>query len=83
MVSLQALAAAPAQQDERIETVDVYIQERMAALGAPGAAVAVVRDGEVVHLAGYGVANPAGRIWCSSWPMRPAARPETPVSISS
>ena len=47
MVSLQALAAAPAQQDERIETVDVYIQERMAALGAPGAAVAVVRDGEV------------------------------------
>ena len=60
MVSLQALAAAPAQQDERIETVDVYIQERMAALGAPGAAVAVVRDGEVVHLAGYGVANPAG-----------------------
>ena len=60
MVSLQALAAAPAQQDERIETVDVYIQERMATLGSPGAAVAVVRDGEVVHLTGYGVANPAG-----------------------
>ena len=51
---------AAARQDDAVESIDAYVRERMAALGAPGAAVAVVRDGELIHLAGYGVANPAG-----------------------
>ncbi|WP_153392659.1 serine hydrolase domain-containing protein [Ornithinicoccus halotolerans] len=42
------------------ERIDEWMQDRMGAHGIPGAAVAVVRGGEVVHLAGYGVADPEG-----------------------
>lgn len=45
----------------------------MNAHGIPGAAVAVVRGGEVVHLAGYGRADPTGRI----------VDPDTPFLIGS
>ena len=37
-----------------------YVVERLAASGAPAAAVAVVRGGETVHLAGYGDADDSG-----------------------
>jgi CubicO group peptidase (beta-lactamase class C family) len=40
--------------------VDAWVERRMAAHATPGAAVAVVRDGRVVHLAGYGHADPDG-----------------------
>jgi hypothetical protein len=40
--------------------VDAWVEQRMAAHATPGAAVAVVRDGRVVHLAGYGHADPDG-----------------------
>lgn len=40
--------------------IDTFVHERMASLNIPGAAVAIVRDGEIVHLAGYGAANEAG-----------------------
>jgi CubicO group peptidase (beta-lactamase class C family) len=49
-----------AQTNGRNATIDAFIQERMASLNIPGAAVAIVRDGEIVHLAGYGVANEKG-----------------------
>ena len=55
-----ATRTAAARQEARVDAIDAYVQARMAALDAPGAAVAVVRDGEIVHLAGYGIANPAG-----------------------
>ena len=64
---------APPQQDGSAESIDAYVRERMAALDIPGAAVAVVRDGEIVHLAGYGVANDAGD------PMTP----QTPFLLAS
>lgn len=48
------------QADERNATIEAFIQERMKSLNIPGAAVAIVRDGEIVHLAGYGVANEKG-----------------------
>lgn len=40
--------------------IDSWVEQRMAAHGIPGAAVAVVRGGRVVHLAGYGTAGPSG-----------------------
>lgn len=46
-----------AQANGRVPTIDAFIQERMDSLNIPGAALAIVREGEIVHLAGYGVAN--------------------------
>lgn len=44
----------------RIPTIDAFVQERMVSLNIPGAAIAIVRDGEMVHLARYGRANETG-----------------------
>jgi CubicO group peptidase (beta-lactamase class C family) len=49
-----------AQTNGRIPIIDTFIQERMDSLNIPGAALAIVREGEIVHLAGYGIANEAG-----------------------
>jgi CubicO group peptidase (beta-lactamase class C family) len=59
-VFLLTPAGLLAQTNGRIPTIDAFIQERMESLNIPGAAVAIVRDGEIVHLAGYGVANENG-----------------------
>lgn len=40
--------------------IDTFVQERMDALDIPGAALAIVRGEQIVHLKGYGVANEAG-----------------------
>lgn len=40
--------------------IDAFVQERMATLDIPGAALAVVQGEEIVYLQGYGVANVAG-----------------------
>lgn len=42
------------------EQIDEYVAERLAATRTPAAAVAVIRGGETVHLAGYGDAGNAG-----------------------
>lgn len=68
-----SLLSAPARQDSPFESIDAYVQEQMAALDIPGAAVAVVRDGEIVHLKGYGVANDAGE----------PVTPQTPFLLAS
>ena len=44
------------------DRVDAFVTERMQAHGIPGAAVAIVRAGEVAHVAGYGSAHPDGRL---------------------
>lgn len=64
---------AVARQADTIESIDAYVRERMAALGAPGADVAVVRDGAIVHLAGYGVADTTGT----------PVTPQTPFLLAS
>jgi CubicO group peptidase (beta-lactamase class C family) len=40
--------------------IDAFVHERMENLNIPGVALAIIREGEIVHLAGYGVANEAG-----------------------
>lgn len=65
-VLMSSLAAAVAQSATPASTggppvVDAWVRDRMAAHGLPGTAVAVVREGGIVHLAGYGVADPRGR----------------------
>ena len=55
-----AASQTPVHTDESV-AIDDWVEERMDARHLPGAAVAVVRDGDVVHLAGYGTADEAGR----------------------
>ena len=66
-------ATLAAQSNGRIPTVDAFVHERMDSLNIPGAALAIVREGEIVHLAGYGVANEAGD----------PATPQTPFMLAS
>lgn len=77
-VLLPGSMAAAAQPSTPVRThasndIDAFVGDRMAARGVPGAAVAVVRGGQVVHLAGYGTADDAGR----------AVTPDTPFIIGS
>jgi CubicO group peptidase (beta-lactamase class C family) len=58
---------------EESARIDAWVEDAMAARDVPGTAVAVVRDGEVTHLAGYGVADDADRV----------VRPETPFILGS
>jgi len=60
LVLLPTPATSLAQADGRIPTINAFIQERMESLDIPGMALAVVRNGQIVHLAGYGSANEAG-----------------------
>ncbi|MBX3055192.1 MAG: beta-lactamase family protein [Anaerolineae bacterium] len=53
-------ATLAAQSNGSLPTVDAFVHERMESLNIPGAVVAIVHEGEIVHLAGYGTANEAG-----------------------
>ncbi len=53
-------AMALARSDPTGDKIDAFVWERMNALEIPGAALAIVRGEEIVHLEGYGVANDAG-----------------------
>ena len=72
------LAAFGATGTDNLETVtsediDVLIQGRLTSHGIPGAAVAIVQGGEIIHLEGYGNADPAGS----------PVDPDTPFLIGS
>ncbi|HSK90886.1 MAG TPA: serine hydrolase [Euzebyales bacterium] len=60
-VSADPVTASSEVRSDVSDDVDAFVTERMQAHGIPGAAVAVVRGGEVVHLSGYGEADAAGR----------------------
>lgn len=46
--------------DALIAELEAYIQAAMESYRTPGAAVAIVRDGEIVYANGFGVRNPQG-----------------------
>lgn len=75
-----ASAAQPASTDG----IDGWVEQRMAAHGIPGAAVAVIRGGQVVHLAGYGTADESGRPVTPSTPfiIGSVSKPFTAVVVS-
>jgi CubicO group peptidase (beta-lactamase class C family) len=66
-------AVATAQQAPDTSAIDAFVEERLHSLGAPGAALAIVRGGEIVHLAGYGIANDDGA----------PVTPQTPFLLAS
>ena len=53
--------------------VDAYLRGEIADQGLPGAAIAVIRDGQIDHLGGFGEADNSGR----------AMTPQTPVLVAS
>lgn len=55
LFAVLCLVAAPAR--AQAGDVDALVREHMAGHQVPGVAVAVVRDGKVVHAKGYGLAN--------------------------
>lgn len=59
--------------NDDFEEVDSYIERQMVRLNVPGAALAIVEDGEITHLRGFGEARPGGE----------APTPHTPFSIGS
>jgi len=73
LVALLVSVGGAVAQEFNPDELDAFIQERLSTLDIPGAAVAVVRGDEVVHLRGYGVRNSAGD------PMTP----QTPFLLAS
>jgi CubicO group peptidase (beta-lactamase class C family) len=67
--STQAQAVPPVDFD----SIDAYVRAEVEASALPGLSYAIVRDGEVVHLAAFGTADPTGR----------AMTTDTPVVIGS
>lgn len=55
------------------DAIDAYVRSEVEASGLPGLSYAIVRDGEVVHLAAFGTADSSGR----------AMTIDTPVVIGS
>ena len=66
-------AGHPSDSQPDFTAIDAYITSRMAALHIPGISLAIVSGDQIVHLQGYGVADPSGR------PMTP----QTPALIGS
>lgn len=62
--------------------VDSFLQDQIAALGIPGAAVVVVRDGAQVHAAAFGRADDSGRPMTVQTPVLLASTSKSLTSIA-
>ena len=67
--SVEAQAVPPIDFD----SIDAYVRAEVEASALPGLSYAIVRDGEVIHVAAFGTADPTGR----------AMTTDTPVVIGS
>jgi len=56
-----------------LAAIDTYVEQQMQALRIPGLALAIVHGDQIVHLKGFGVADPSGR----------PVTPRTPFIIGS
>lgn len=59
MLSVVAVTAAP-QSPDALSGFDAYVQKGVEDWRIPGLAVAVIKDGKVVHAKGYGVRELGG-----------------------
>jgi len=61
MTCIPNVLAAGVRQGIGFEAVDAYIESEMEEWNLPGLALAIVQDGEIVHMKGYGIAGPDKR----------------------
>jgi len=54
---LLGFGTVDAQQKQSPKAIDVFVAAKMREYGIPGLSIAVVRDGKIIHLKGYGIAN--------------------------
>ena len=54
---------------DEIKRLDEYVQSEMQAASIPGLAYGIVKDGQVVHLAAFGVTGPSGQPMMTQTPM--------------
>src|SRR5262245_13377514 len=66
-------AAAPRTSAPDFAAIDKYVEQEMAALRLPGLALGIVQGEQIVHLKGFGIADPSGR----------AVTPQTPFGTGS
>nr|WP_258191018.1 serine hydrolase domain-containing protein [Arthrobacter sp. PAMC25284] len=62
--------------------LDSYLQDQIATLGIPGAAIAVVRDGVQVHTAAFGRADDSGRLMTAQTPVLLASTSKSLTAIA-
>ncbi|MBT2554556.1 serine hydrolase [Arthrobacter sp. ISL-5] len=69
--------------DQAYESVDAFLQEQLDAMGLPGAAVVVVKDGVQVHSAAFGRADDSGRPMTAQTPVLLASttKPLTAMAV--
>jgi CubicO group peptidase (beta-lactamase class C family) len=74
-LTISATRAAPAPQSAQpnFAAIDRYIEKEIGELRIPGLALGIVQGDQIVHLKGFGVADPSGR----------AVTPQTPFMIGS
>jgi CubicO group peptidase (beta-lactamase class C family) len=68
VVSPPFLVHASAGPDPDLASIDAYIEKEMREVHIPGLALGIVHHDEVVHLRGFGEADPAGRPVTSQTP---------------
>ena len=77
LIPMSAFAATPAATSRtstpNFATIDTYVLSQMRSLHIPGVALGIMHGNQVVHLRGFGVADPSGRL----------VTPQTSFSISS
>jgi CubicO group peptidase (beta-lactamase class C family) len=73
LASATALASSLQVPAPDFAAIDAYVVAQMKGLRIPGLALAIVHGDQVVHLKGYGVADPSGR----------AVTPQTPFILGS
>src|SRR5438105_960477 len=65
-VSTRAAVATPdgnasSAQSVDFQSIDTYIISQMQAMHVPGVALGIVKGDQIVHIQGFGVANPSGQ----------------------
>jgi len=61
LIVIPTTLAAGTQQETGFDAVDAYIESEMEEWNLPGMALAIVQDGEIAYMNGYGIAGSDGR----------------------
>ena len=51
------ISAAPLAPNNQSQAIDKLVEKTMATFQVPGVAIGIVKDGKIIHLQGYGIAN--------------------------